>query len=47
MEKVLVAPVVVAAEWRKERRLVVVRGMVALRCLAERSECGEIEGVER
>ena len=36
MEKVLVVPVVVVAEWRKEKRLVVVRDMVALRCLAEK-----------
>ena len=47
MEKVLVVPVVVVAEWCKEKRLVVVRDTVALRCLAERSECGESERVER
>ena len=33
----LVVLVVVAAEWCKEKRLVVVRDMVALKCLAERS----------
>ena len=37
MEKVLVVPVVVVAEWRKEKRLAVVRDMVVLRCLAEKS----------
>ena len=50
MEKVLVVPVVVVAEWCKEKRLVVVGDMVALRCLAERSwlarGCGESERVE-
>ena len=50
MEKVLVVPVVVVAEWRKEKRLLVARDMVALRCLAERSwrarGCGESERVE-
>ena len=50
MEKVLAVPVVVVAEWRKEKRLVVVWDMVALRCPAERSwrarECGESERVE-
>ena len=37
MEKVLVVLVVVVAEWCKEKRLVAVRDMVALKCLAERS----------
>ena len=50
VEKVLVVPVVVVAEWCKEKRLVVVGDMVALRCLAERSwlarGCGESERVE-